>query len=97
MTDTDIRFYFDPVCPFAWMTSRWVRSVARQRRYAVEWRFISLRLLNAHLDYAASFPPDDAEGHTAGLRLLRLAGYTFVCANSAGVTECEDRIRQTFR
>ncbi|MEP9395647.1 hypothetical protein ABLE92_24015 [Gordonia sp. VNQ95] len=73
-TDTDdIHFYFDPVCPFAWMTSKWVRMVQAQRDYAVDFRFISLRLLNAHIDYAAHFPPEYEAGHTAGLRLLRAA------------------------
>jgi hypothetical protein len=69
----DLHFYFDPVCPFAWMTSKWVRMVATQREYRVDWRFISLRILNANIDYAAHFPPDYEEGHTAGLRLLRVA------------------------
>ncbi|MGY1811455.1 DsbA family protein [Blastococcus sp. SYSU D00820] len=73
MADADLHFYFDPVCPFAWLTSRWVRMVAARRTYRVEWRFISLRLLNEHVDYAAQFPPDYEAGHTAGLRLLRLA------------------------
>jgi 2-hydroxychromene-2-carboxylate isomerase len=73
MADADLNFSFDPVCPFAWMTSKWVRQVAAQRDYAVDWRFISLRLLNAHIDYATHFPPDYEEGHTAGLRLLRVA------------------------
>src|SRR3954466_15384774 len=73
MADADLTFYFDPVCPFAWMTSTWVRQVAAQRDYRVDWRFISLRLLNAHLDYATQFPPDYEAGHTAGLRLLRVA------------------------
>ena len=72
-TGYDLHFYFDPVCPFAWMTSKWVRIVAAQRDYRVDWRFISLRILNAHIDYAAHFPPDYEEGHTAGLRLLRVA------------------------
>ncbi|MEO3936421.1 hypothetical protein V3N99_06640 [Dermatophilaceae bacterium Soc4.6] len=71
--DYDLRFYFDPVCPFAWMTSRWVRMVAQQRDYRVDWRFISLRLLNAHLDYATHFPQGYDDGHSAGLRLLRVA------------------------
>jgi len=72
----DVLFWFDPVCPFAWMTSQWVREVARQRDYTVDWRFISLRLLNAHLDYATHFPPEYQAGHTAGLRLLRVAART---------------------
>ncbi len=69
----DLHFYFDPVCPFAWMTNKWVRMVAGQRDYRVEWRFISLRILNAHIDYGAHFPPEYEAGHTAGLRLLRVA------------------------
>ena len=73
MADADLHFYFDPVCPFAWMTSKWVRQVAAQRDYTVDWRFISLRLLNAHIDYASHFPPEYEAGHTAGLRLLRVA------------------------
>ena len=73
MSDADLNFYFDPVCPFAWMTSKWVRQVAAQRDHTVDWRFISLRLLNAHVDYAAQFPPDYEAGHTDGLRLLRVA------------------------
>ena len=71
-----LHFYFDPVCPFAWLTSRWVRTVAAQRAYDVDWRFVSLRLLNAHVDYAAHFPPEYEAGHTAGLRLLRVAART---------------------
>ena len=69
----DLHFYFDPVCPFAWMTSKWVRQVAAQRDYVVDWRFISLRVLNSHVDYATHFPPEYEAGHTAGLRLLRVA------------------------
>ncbi len=69
----DLHFWFDPVCPFAWMTSKWVREVARQRTYRVDWRFISLRLLNSHVDYDSHFPPEYEAGHTAGLHLLRLA------------------------
>lgn len=69
----DLEFYFDPVCPFAWMTSKWVRMVAAQRDYDVEWRFISLCLVNAEVDYASHFPAGYERGHTAGLELLRVA------------------------
>src|ERR1700730_8018502 len=70
--ESDLHFYFDPVCPFAWMTSKWVRIVAAQRAYSVDWRFISLRIVNANVDYDERFPPEYEAGHTAGLRLLRV-------------------------
>lgn len=77
MTETtapaDIEFFWDPVCPFAWVTSRWVEQVRAQRDYTVDWRFISLRLLNKDKDYATEFPPEYEFGHTAGLRMLRVA------------------------
>src|SRR6202044_2870399 len=73
MTESEIRFYFDPVCPFAWITSKWVRMVVAQRDYAVDWRFISLRMINSGIDYDSHFPAGYEEGHTSGLRLLRVA------------------------
>lgn len=73
MSDADIAFYFDPVCPFAWMTSKWVRLVIAQRDYQVDWRFISLRMINVNVDYDSHFPPGYEAGHTAGLKLLRVA------------------------
>lgn len=69
----DIEFFWDPVCPFAWITSRWVTKVAEQSHFDVDWRFISLRLLNKDKDYATEFPPEYEFGHTAGLRMLRVA------------------------
>ena len=69
----DIQFHFDPVCPFAWLTSRWVNEVAAQRDHSVDWQFISLRIVNEHVDYDAHFPPEYEHGHTAGLRMLRVA------------------------
>ncbi len=66
MTDADLHFYFGPVCPFAWMTSRWVRTVAAQRECTVDWRFISSRLLNAHIDYDTHFPRSTRPGTPRG-------------------------------
>ncbi len=69
----DIEFFWDPVCPFAWITSRWIEKVSAQTDYKVDWRFISLRILNKDKDYATEFPPEYERGHTAGLRMLRVA------------------------
>jgi hypothetical protein len=78
MNNADINFYFDPLCPFARMTSKWVRQVAAQRDYTVDWRFISMRMPNADVDVDVDshFPAGYETRHTAGLRLLRVAART---------------------
>ena len=71
-TDWDVDFFFDPVCPFAWQTSRWLRRVAELRTLNVNWRFICLRIINEDRDYAAEFPPNYGEAHGRGRSLLRV-------------------------
>ncbi len=41
-----VRFWFDPACPFCWITSRWLVRVATQREATIEWSPISLLLKN---------------------------------------------------
>lgn len=69
----DAEFFFDPVCPWAWLTSRWVTEVAEQRSLDVEWRFICLRIVNEQRDYEREFPQGYTRGHTIGQELLRVA------------------------
>jgi 2-hydroxychromene-2-carboxylate isomerase len=43
---TRLTFYFDPLCPWAWLTSLWIREVRRYRPIEVEWKFLSLAGVN---------------------------------------------------
>lgn len=69
----DVDFFWDPVCPWAWLTSRWVVNVLGERPMEVDWKFIALRIVNEDRDYEKEFRPGYERGHARGLELLRVA------------------------
>lgn len=53
MTSTEkvrVDFWFDPLCPWAWITSRWMLEVREVRNVEVVWHAMSLAVLNENRD-----------------------------------------------
>jgi len=84
----DIEFFFDPLCPWAWITSRFVVEVAEQRELSVDWRFISLAMIN---EVRLNATPEEAA--ELGIEPVR-PGFPAVAAAGASLLRVAAAIRQ---
>jgi predicted DsbA family dithiol-disulfide isomerase len=66
---TSVDFFIDPVCPFAYITSQWIREVARERPIELRFRVMSLAILNQDPED----PFEDARGTESAWRPVRIA------------------------
>jgi protein-disulfide isomerase-like protein with CxxC motif len=64
-----IDFYFDPLCPWAWRTSKWVRDLESDGILSVDWRFFSLSVIN---EGSESVMDDPNNPGSVALRTLAL-------------------------
>lgn len=62
-----VEFWFDPICPWCWMTSRWANEVAAARGFEIAWHPISLAILNEGQE-----PNDHTAAQVEGLRMGRV-------------------------
>ncbi len=88
---TDVEVFVDPSCPWAWVTSRWVREVAPARDLTVFWRSYCLEIRDDY-DVAPTVPEEyrqqALEGHAISHRMLRI----FEAARAEVGEDAVDRI-----
>jgi 2-hydroxychromene-2-carboxylate isomerase len=53
-----VQFWFDPLCPWAWITSRWMHQVEKVRPVQTDWRIMSLAYLNVIQHEGEGFSED---------------------------------------
>ena len=73
----EVQFWFDPLCPWAWITSRWMLEVERVRPVRTDWRIMSLAYLNLVQHEGKGLSEEYVE------RMNRAWGPVRVCAAAA--------------
>jgi len=73
----DVQFWFDPLCPWAWITSRWMLEVEKVRPVRADWRIMSLAYLNLVQHEGKGLSEEYLE------RMSRAWGPVRVCAAAA--------------
>lgn len=66
-----VEFYFDPACPWCWITSRWLLVVSDHRDIEIDWRPFSLALKNDELGDTEN-QSKYAIGHRESHRIIRV-------------------------
>lgn len=79
----DVDLWVDPACPWAWLTSRWLREVERVRPVRVRTRLFDLAEVNRATDEGSA-----RDSHAAGERALRV----LVAARHEGGADLVDRL-----
>ena len=72
-TPTTVHFWLDAGCPFTWATSQWLRDAATAHDAQVEWRVMSLAVLNEGREVPEQYRAGMTRGTRTG-RLLAAAG-----------------------
>ena len=92
----NVEFYFDPICPWCWMTSRWAAEVSETRGFEIEWVPVSLLVVN---ELGKGGKPRN--GHVQGNRLGRVVEAARVAIGQDAVsklyTEMGNRIHPSDR
>ena len=52
-----VRFWVDPICPWCWVTSQWIREIAAERDLEITWEPISLLVKNQPDPQSAFYEP----------------------------------------
>jgi len=65
-----IEFWFDTLCPWAWMTSRWLTEVEKVRDVSITWNVMSLYYLNLDRDGIGAEYLDHAQKALGPLRVI---------------------------
>ena len=69
-----MQFWFDPLCPWAWITSRWMVEVEKVRPVHTDWRIMSLAYLNLEQHKGEGLTPEYLE------RMSKAWNFVRVCA-----------------